>query len=268
MQIRLDGATRLFGIVGDPITQSLSPATITPMLQEAGVNAVLVPLHVPAGRFDEVMRGLKLLHNFHGTMVTYPFKAQAVAFVDRLLPNGKLVGAINAMRREADGSWTGDAFDGQGLVAGLRGEKIALEGRRALLLGAGGAGTAIAFSLAAAGMAGLDIFDTETAKAQDVVSRIRAAFPGCAAKLATPQVAGQDLIINATPIGMQAGDPLPMELPGDLSGLPSRPAVVDIVPRDGSAFLAEAQRLGCQTINFRIMAMGQYREITRFFGTP
>ncbi|MGE4322178.1 MAG: shikimate dehydrogenase [Sphingobium sp.] len=259
--LQLDGETRLFGIIGDPIAQTLSPQSVTPLMVAMGANAVLVPLHVPAGRLEEVMRGLMALRNFHGAMVTYPFKAEAMALLDTVRPTGKLVGAVNAIRREADGSWSGDIFDGRGLVAGMEKEGLSPRGLDILLLGGGGAGSAIALALAEAGAARLTVFDVDGARAAALADTVGQAFPDCATRSGPADPAGCDLIVNATPMGMQPGDPTPL----DVALLKSGMTVFDIVPKPDVPLVTAARAAGCRTIDYRAMAHGQYAAIARFF---
>src|SRR5262249_26983468 len=131
----VDGATSLFGIIGDPIAQVGSPRLYTERFRAAGRNAILVPLHVLPDRFDETVRGLKALANLAGLVITLPYKARILPFIDRLMPMGEMIGAINVMRRDRDGKWTGDMFDGRGLVRAVRHAGHRLEGRRVMLIG-------------------------------------------------------------------------------------------------------------------------------------
>ena len=249
----IDGDTRLYAIAGDPIVQTQTPQALNPRLAAAGANSVVVPLHVPAGRFAKVVGALMVMPNFHGLIVTYPFKSEALSVVHDVLPAATHVGAINIMRREADGRWSGDILDGRGLIAGLAEAGVRLEGRRVLLIGTGGAGTAVAFACAEAGAAALTLVDIDTARA----SRVAA---GVAAGAADP--AGHDLIVNATPLGMNPGDPPP----ATFEALDPKTVVVDIVPKPLTPFLRHVERFGCRTFDFRAMADGQRGEMMRFWG--
>ena len=122
------GATRLYAIIGDPIAQVRSPEVFTERFAAAGIDAVLVPAHVPAERFDAIVPALMALGNLDGLLVTVPFKARMASLRKRLGCDGAdCIGAVNALRREADGTWTGDMFDGAGFVRGAR-----AQGRSAL----------------------------------------------------------------------------------------------------------------------------------------
>src|SRR5947207_9044021 len=118
--IRIDGATRLYAIVGDPIVQVKSPEVFSELFARAGMNAVMIPMHVRPERFEESMRALMGIANVDGLVATVPYKAQAVQFADRLGPTASRIRALNALRREPDGTWTGDMFDGLGFVRAFR----------------------------------------------------------------------------------------------------------------------------------------------------
>ena len=259
----VDGATRLYGIIGDPIAQVKSPEILTARIRAARRNALLLPLHVKPELFDETVRGLKALANLDGIVITVPYKARVVPFVDRLMPTGERVGAITAMRREPDGSWAGDMFDGKGMLRALREQGADPKGLRGMLLGAGGAGSAIADAVADAGAASLIVFDVDTAKASALASRIARFHPACAAKAGEPTVEGIDILINATPLGMADGDPLPMKL----GKLDPKFVVADVIVKPGpTPFLKQAEASGCRIVGGRAMIGGQASELLRFFG--
>ena len=259
----VDGATRLYGIIGDPIAQVGSPRVFTERFRAAGRNAVLVPFHVLGAAFDETVRGLMALANLDGLIATVPYKARMLSYVDRVMRTGQQVGAINAMRRDPDGKWTGDMFDGRGLVRGLAARGHSVAGRRVLLIGAGGAGSAIACALAEAGAAGLTLFDIEDAKARALSARVSAAFPACQIRVDSPTPAGHDMIVNATPIGMAPGDGLPAQL----GTLDPKVVVADVVLKEtATPLLRHADACGCPTMGGRAMLEGQVDEMLRFFG--
>src|SRR5689334_308906 len=168
----VNGATRLYGIIGHPIKQVKSPELLTGRIRAARRNALLLPVHVTPEAFDVTVRGLKAIANLDGIVITVPYKGRIVPFVDRLTPTGERVGAINAMRREPDGRWVGDMFDGKGMLRALRDQGADPKGLRVMLLGAGGAGSAIADAVADAGASSLQIFDVDHAKASDLAARI------------------------------------------------------------------------------------------------
>jgi shikimate dehydrogenase len=250
----VDGATRLHGIIGDPIAQVGSPRLYTARFRAAGRNAILVPLHVLPDRFDETVRGLKALANLDGLVITVPYKARIVPFVDRLRPMGEKVGAINVMRRDSDGGWTGDMFDGYGLVKAVRAAGHALEGRRVLLIGAGGVGSAIAVALAEAGTGAITVHDLEPARAAALAERLARAVPGYHVTAGAPVAEDHNMIVNASPVGMAAGDGLPAPL-GRFD--PATLAVDVVVKSEPTAFLRHARSFGCPVLGGYAMMAAQ-----------
>jgi shikimate dehydrogenase len=182
--IRITGATRLYPIIGDPIAQVRSPEVFSARFAAAGTPAVCIPVHVPSERFETIVPELMALGNVDGLIATVPFKPRMLPFADRLGRAAKTVGALNALRREADGSWTGDMFDGMGFVHGAKNKGERLAERRVALFGAGGAGSAIACGLAEAGAKSIAVIDQDGAKAQALVSKLARAFPSCAVSAA------------------------------------------------------------------------------------
>lgn len=259
----IDGATRLYGIIGDPIAQVGSPRLFTGRFRAAGINAVMIPLHVLPAHFDDTVRGVMALANVDGIVITVPYKTQIIPFVDHVRETARQVGAVNTMRREADGTWTGDMFDGRGLVAGLEAHDFSVDGRRVMLIGAGGAGSAVAFAIAEAGASALTLFDTDGDKAAGLAARVAVAYPECAVRVGPPATTGQDLLINATPAGMGPDDGLPAPFG------PFEPSlfVVDVITKpEVTPLLRHAQTAGCRTMGGRYMLEGQADEMMRFFG--
>lgn len=263
-QTIVDGATRLYGIIGDPIAQVGSPRMLTAAFRSARVNALCVPLHVLPGMFDETLRGLRALGNLDGIIVTVPYKMRALGMVDHLLPAAKLIRAVNVIRREPDG-WHGDMLDGRGMVGGLERNGHSVAGKRVMLIGAGGAGSAVAFALAEAGAAAVTLFDVDQVKAADLAARVAAAYPACPVAAAAPQARGHDILINATPIGMAPGDGLPAPL-GELD--PSL-IVFDVITKpEVTPLLQHARACGCPAYGGRHMLEAQAKAMLRFFGIP
>lgn len=259
----VDGATRLYGIIGHPIDQVKSPELITPKFRAAGRNALMLPMHVTPERFDETVRGLKALANLDGIVITVPYKVRVTEHVDRLLPTAEQIGAVNAMRREPDGTWVGDMFDGRGFVRGLSGLGNTVGGKRVLLLGAGGAGSAIAFALAEAGAASVTLFDINEGKARDLAARLANTYPDCAIVAGPPTLGSHEILVNATPAGMTPGD----GLPADFGKLDPKLIVADIIMKPQvTPLLAHARACGCRTMPGRAMLEGQADELVGFFG--
>ncbi|MEO5700811.1 MAG: shikimate dehydrogenase [Casimicrobiaceae bacterium] len=258
----IGGATRLYAIVGDPIVQVKSPELYCTLFAAAGMNAVMVPAHVPASQFDAVMPALMGLANLDGLLVTVPYKARAVGMADRLGPTASCIGALNALRRDADGAWSGDMFDGAGFVCAAERKGHVLQGRRVALFGAGGAGSAIGYELVAAGVESLDIIDPQRQRAEALVDTLRRAFGDCRIASATSLPPTANMIVNASTVGMGGGD----GLPGEIGDLDSATLVGDvIVSQQPTPLLRHAIDHGCQTISGPEMLRGQSDALMSFF---
>lgn len=258
----VDGATRLYCIIGDPVAQTGSPRVFSERFRAAGRNAVLVPFHVPAAAFEPTVRGIMALGNLDGIIVTVPYKPRMLQFADRILPTAQKVGAVNALRREPDGQWTGDMFDGRGMVRAITTTASAVAGRNVMLIGAGGAGSAIACALADAGVASITLCEVDTRKARMLAARLAVIAPACTLRIGPATADGIDLLVNASPVGMKAEDGLPAPL-GDLS---PHVVVADVVVKDDTPLLRHARACGCPTIRGEQMMLSQVDEMLAFFG--
>jgi shikimate dehydrogenase len=258
----LQGQTRILAIIGDPIAQVRSPEIYNPRLAKAGLDAILIPLQVPAASFDAAIGGLMAVGNIDGMIVTYPFKERILPYLAGIGPIGGQVGAVNAIRRQHDGGWFGDMFDGAGLIGALSGVAQSARERQVLLLGAGGAGSAIAVALAADGANRIGVFDRTRGRAQTLAAKVNRFYPDCAASVVNPDIGGFDLLVNATPAGMAPDFALPL-FTGDLHpGL----TVIDIVPKPAeTALLALAKAAGCPHANGGAMISGQADAVIAFF---
>jgi shikimate dehydrogenase len=237
-----DGQLRLYGLIGDPVSQVRAPFPMTQRLRQAGLNAALLPLHVPADVLPIVFGSLKLIRNLDGLVVTVPHKMPMAELVDRCSERARLVGAINVARREADGTWSGDILDGVGFVRGLMDRGFDPKGQSAFVIGAGGAGCAVAVELVLAG-ASVRVFDVSTARAKALAECMqRANHAVASAETADP--CGAALVVNATPLGMRQDDPLPV----DPAVLSPEMLVAEVVMKPPvTAFLQQARARGCRT---------------------
>jgi shikimate dehydrogenase len=214
----------------------------------------------PAG-LGAFLDGARALRNILGLIVTIPHKAASLAHAASLTERARLVGAVNVIRLTDDGTWHGDTVDGIGFVAGLRRRGHEPAGRRALVVGVGGAGTAIAFALAEAGAAEVAVFDVDERRAADVAGRLVAI--GVPSRVSAPAATGFELVVNATPLGMAEGDPLPIALEGIDPGC----IVGDVVVHPGmTPLLAAAAERGCVTQPGVDMMDGQIRPMAAFLG--
>ncbi len=243
MTIELSGATRLVPIVGDPIAQVKSPAGMSAAFAEAGRDTLVVPAHVAPADLATWMAGLAVTRNVDGLIVTVPHKFAAYGFCATASERAHFLEAVNVLRRNPDGSWHGDMFDGLGYVTAAKAAGCVLEGASVLLVGAGGAGTAIAQAVTAAGAARLAIHDTDPIRRDVLVARLAAI--GASVEVGSGDPRGFDVVLNATPIGMGASDPLPV----DGSSLEPAMFVGCVVTEPKVPPLIEAARaLGCRTM--------------------
>lgn len=262
MTTRIAGRTRLYAIIGDPIAQVRSPEVFTERFAQAGVDAVMVPAHVPIARFDEIVPALLALGNLDGLLVTIPFKTRMAAFATRFGAAAECIGAVNALRRETDGTWTGDMFDGTGFVRAAERKGWRIRGRHVALFGAGGAGSAIAHALAVAGVASIDIIDIDRCKADTLVHRLRGVFAGTRFDTSSSPGIDLDMIVNATPLGMRANDPMP----GNIGALSAGTLVGDVVIADSpTPLIRHAMSFGCRVVEGKDMHAGQIDAIMAFF---
>lgn len=203
----IDGNTRIMGVIGDPIAQIKTPQAINPIFAQQGANILCVPMHIRADDLATAVTGLRAQSNVIGFGVTLPHKQTVMALCDSLDPAARAVGAVNVVRREADGSFRGYQFDGQGFVRGLVAQGHDPAGRTCLMIGAGGAARAIVRALLDAGAAQVRIANRSAQKAVALAQATGDARVSAAPPLPAPD----DLVINATSLGMAVDDPLPLD---------------------------------------------------------
>jgi shikimate dehydrogenase len=239
----LSGATRLHFIVGDPIAQVKSPFGVTQAFEQAGLNALCVPAHVSPKDLGAWFAGVTASRNADGIIVTVPHKFDASAYCASKSERAEFLGAVNTLRRNPDGSWHGDMFDGLGYVQAIASKAYDLKAKKALLVGAGGAGSAISHSLVLAGVSELAIYDPDSVRAQSLIQRLDAlGLAKVYAGSTDPQ--GFDVLINASPMGMAPGDPMPFAVEFIKASMfvgcvITAPAI--------SPLIAAAQSVGCKT---------------------
>ncbi|GAB5094951.1 ThiF family adenylyltransferase [Caballeronia sp. LP006] len=208
----ISGKTTVIAHLGFPTEAFKAPMIYNPWFDKQGIDAVVVPMGVKPEDYVAFVPQLFKLTNLRGALVTMPHKITTVGLMDEVSPTARIAGACNAILKREDGTLLGDQFDGAGFVRGVERKGRALKGARVLVLGSGGVGSPIAASLAAAGVAELAIFDTNTASVEGLAGRLRDHYPELIVRTDTRDPAGFDVIVNATPLGMKESDPLPFDI--------------------------------------------------------
>ena len=261
----ITGHTRVFLILGDPIDQVQAPALFNALFRRHGVDAVLVPAQVAAADLSAFAAQALKARNIDGLWLTIPHKTSMMAVLDRCDRLGTVAGAVNAARRNPDGAIEGGLFDGLGFVKALDHFGVPIAGQRVLQVGVGGAGMAIAASLGQRGAGDLQLFDPAPGRAAAAARRVSQAFGIEAAAAPSGDPAGFDLVINATPLGLQADDPLPI----DVARLDRDSVVVDILMKHHTTPLLRAcQARGITAHAGHEMLVQQAPDYLSFFGYP
>jgi len=259
----ISGKTTIIAHLGYPTHSFKSPLIYNPWFDKNDVDAVVVPMGVKAEEYPDFLRLLFRLTNIGGALVTMPHKVTTIHLVDEVTPTAQIAGAVNAVLRREDGSLLGDQFDGAGFVRGVARKGVPLDDKRALVVGNGGVGSAIAASLAGAGVAGLGLFDPDTTASDALADRLREHHPQLDVTTGSKDPEGYDLVVNATPLGMDDGDPLPV----DVDRIAPSTFVGEVVMKQQiTPFLQAAQSKGCQIQVGTDMLFEQIPAYLEFFG--
>ena len=261
----VNGKTRVYGIVGDPIEQVRSPEMGTWEMQKRHHNAVLIPMHIARDEFDTVMPHIMRMRNLDGLIFTIPFKAQAIALAKTLGPQASQIGAINALKKHSNGAWSGEIFDGIGCVEAFKQRGITLQDKRLQLLGLGGAGSAICVALAYEKPKLLRLFDINAQTTERMAKMVNTISPQTVVEVGLPLAEGIDILLNASPVGMLSDARLPLAVEQFKKEL----IVFDaIVMPENTPLLSLAQDCGCQVVRGREMMLGQISKIVDYFFAP
>ena len=209
----ITGKGKVIAHIGYPTESFKAPMIYNPWFEAKHVDAVVVPLGVKAEDFPAMFPLLfKNVTTMHGALITMPHKVAVLDMVDEVTPTAQIAGSANAVLKRPDGSLLADMFDGAGFVRGMERKGCKVAGKRAMVVGAGGVGCAIAASLAAAGPKTLAVFDMNAEAAEGLAGRLRQHYPNIEVISGTRDPAGYDIVVNATPLGMKPGDPLPFDI--------------------------------------------------------
>ena len=208
----ITGRTRLIVHLGYPTESFKAPMIYNPWFEMKGINAVVVPIGVEAPHYPALLKSLFSTTNVHGALVTMPHKVTTTQLVDEMTTTAKIAGACNAILRRSDGTMVGDMFDGAGFVRGVERKGKRIAGARGLVIGCGGVGSAIAASLAAAGLSVMGLYDPVSTSAEALADRLRQYYPSLQVTTGSNDPDGYDIVVNATPLGMKPGDPMPLDI--------------------------------------------------------
>ena len=265
------GTTRLFGCIASPTNHVRAPMIFNRIFTERHIDAVMVPVDIPAEQLAEGIEGLRAFGNFKGAAVTIPHKLNLAALCDELGPGARAAAAVNAVRFTDDGRLLGDNFDGHGFVAGLLGENPTdveperiLQDKTVLIVGAGGAARAIALSLAEQPVARIDVTNRTHRRAEEAVHLVQNISSGAdvfAIQAADIDFQDYDVVINATPLGLLETDEMPLDtdllradcLVCDIIMIPERTRLISAAQRTGRPV-----HIGRYMLDYQVHLIGEF----------
>ena len=259
----INGNTELIAHIGYPTYTFKSPMIYNPYFEKKGINAVVMPMGCQSIDYPVFLRSVFQLANIRGALITMPHKVVTVDLVDEVTATVKVAGACNAVKKAPDGRLLGDMFDGLGFVRGLQRKGLKTKGKRVLVVGSGGVGSAIAASLAASEIKTIALFDSNSQSAEKLGDRLNTHFPSVEVLLGRNDPEGFDLIVNATPLGMKEGDPMPV----DINKISPEAFVGEVVLKaEMTAFLQAAHKRGCKVQIGSVMLFEQIPVYLEYFG--
>ena len=262
----IKATTKIVAIIGSPIVQVKMPEMLNAALAERNLDVMMIPIDMGRDGIDAFVTVLRNWKNLLGCVVTVPYKQAFMPYMDEVSECSVRLQAVNVIRRNPDGSLAGGIVDGQGFVSALLRNGFDVRGRRAAVIGAGGAGSAIADALCAAGAKALAITDIDDARLDRVEAMLNAKRRQTHVDRHIGALGNYDLVVNATPSGMN-GD-LSMPLPEDVvQDLRPETFVADVVTVPAiTPFLAAAKARGCRIQTGAEMARTQVEIIGSFVG--
>ncbi|GJH00354.1 ThiF family adenylyltransferase [Paraburkholderia terrae] len=259
----ISGKTTLVAHIGFPTESFKSPMIYNPWFEQKGIDAVVVPMGVKAEDYEQSFKSIFRFTNLRGALITMPHKVTTVGLVDEVTPAVRIAGACNAVLKRPDGTLLGDQFDGAGFVRGVLRKGRQLKGARVLISGSGGVGSAIAASLAAAGVGELALYDARNESAEGLGQRLREHYPALTVRTGSKDPDGYDVVVNATPLGMKEGDPLPF----DVARISPKCFIGEVVMKsEYTPFLRAAREKGCEVQVGTDMLFEMIPAYLEFFG--
>ncbi|UOM36949.1 shikimate dehydrogenase [Acuticoccus sp. I52.16.1] len=261
----ISGHTKLIAHLGVPTESFKAPMIYNPYFADRDIDVCVMPMGCEAADFPAFLPLVFRLTNIAGALITMPHKVSVVDLLDEVSTTVKVCGACNAVKRDAGGRLIGDMFDGEGFVRGVEHKGRSFAGASVIVVGAGGVGSAIAASAAKAGATRLAVTDARAASAERLATNLKAHYPTLTVETETRDPAGFDIAVNATPMGMTPGDPLPM----DLTHVDRSTFIGEVVMKaEETPFLAAARAKGCSTQIGTDMLFEQIPAYLEFFDLP
>ena len=242
----VQGTTQIYGVIGDPISHSLSPSLHNPAFAALGIDAVYVTFRVSPSSLEDALRGLLAL-NVQGINVTVPHKSEVFQYVDEVTDTARRIGAINTLRNDS-GHWIGENTDATGFIRSLEPLGLSLPGSSVGMLGAGGAAKGVAVGLLEAGVSRLFISNRSYDRATVLAELLKASFGQqsvSAVSLEELEKKELNLLVNTTTVGSEGHFS-----PAKLNRFDKLGAVTDIIYRPSrTPLLLEAEKLGLPNLN-------------------
>jgi shikimate dehydrogenase len=261
----ITGTTRIIAHLGFPTETFKAPLIYNPYFEKHAIDAVVVPMGCRPENFADFLKLVFRLSNIHGALITMPHKVTVMGLIDEISTSAQVAGSCNAVRLGPDGRLVGDMFDGEGFVRGVLRKGRSVPGAKVLVVGSGGVGSAIAASFAKAGVSKIALFDAYEQTMLSLAARLRQHYPQIEVVTGSADPAGFDIVVNATPLGMQPGDPLPI----DVERLSPETFVGEVVMKQEiTPFLAAARAKGCPYQVGTDMLFEQIPAYLEFFGFP
>jgi shikimate dehydrogenase len=259
----IDGKTRLIAHIGYPTDSFKSSMIYNPWFEARNINAAVIPMGCRSEDYPSFLKLTFRLTNVHGALITMPHKVTTLDLVDETSVSAKIAGACNAVRLDERGVMIGDMFDGEGFVRGVAKKGRRLAATSALVAGCGGVGSAIAASLAKTGVSRLGLYDTFPQSMKGLAERLGVHYPKLEVVTGSADPAGYDIVVNATPLGMNKDDPLPLAV----DRISPSSFVGEVVMKEEiTPFLAAARARGCDYQVGTDMLFEQIPAYLEFFG--
>lgn len=261
----ITGHTSVIAHIGFPTETFKAPMIYNPYFEKHGIDTIVVPMGCRTEDFSAFLPAIFTLTNIRGALITMPHKVAVLGLLDAISTTAAIAGSCNAVKRNADGKLVGDMFDGEGFARGVERKGQAIRGKDILVVGSGGVGSAIAASLAARAPRSLRLFDVNAAMAEALGARLSKHYPALEVIVGSKDPEGCDIVVNATPLGMKAGDPMPM----DITRIAPTAFVGEVVMKqETTAFLDAALQRGCKVQVGLDMLFEQIPAYLEFFGFP